>query len=536
MNFIRLTSKKRKYFFLSGIKTFFSNTSIIMLCILLIAGMGCKKFLEEKDPSNLTPDSFYTIPDHAEAAIASIYADTRFYGNGAGIFSSNWQLLEAISGTSTTETAQNSDLNNLYSLVFDGNNAHIINWWNGLYKVIAQANLALDKVPGITPMDDAQKTRLLGEAKFLRAWAYFYAVRLWGDVPLFTKPQTANSPDFKPSRAKKEDVYKLIVDDLTSAEAAGLAWMNSNGRVSLAAVKSELALVYLTMAGQPMNKGAAYYKLAADKALEVITYSKAHPSELNLFPTYGDIHSVANNNKLEHIFELQYASQVAGNPMENMFPNFKAVSAYGANGTGSTVPTLSFYKSYEAGDLRAKDQQGYFYTSYYLNGNGDPFDLGAPYIFKHFNVTAFGGPGIAGSKQNSLNVPMIRYAEVLLIYAEAQNEVTGPTQDSYDAFKRIRDRAQLTTPDLGTYSQSTFREAVWRERWHELCYEGITWFDMVRLRKVYNETTNGFDNFVGHVNLSSNQPLQEKHLLMPLGVQEMQNNPNLKPQNPGYPQ
>lgn len=143
---------------------------------------------------------------------------------------------------------------------------------------------------------------------------------------------------------------------------------------------------------------------------------------------------------------------------------------------------------------------------------------------------------VKGTAQNNLDVPQIRYAEVLLIYAEAQNEVGGPVQDAYDAFKRIRDRATLVTPDLGTYDQTSFREAVWRERWHELCYEGITWFDMVRLRKVYNETTNGFDEFVGHVNKSSNQALQAKHLLMPLGVQEMLNNPSLKTQNPGYPQ
>jgi starch-binding outer membrane protein, SusD/RagB family len=131
-------------------------------------------------------------------------------------------------------------------------------------------------------------------------------------------------------------------------------------------------------------------------------------------------------------------------------------------------------------------------------------------------------------------VPQIRYAEVLLAYAEAKNEGGGPDQTAYDAFKKIRDRAQLTTPALGSYTQASFREAVWKERWHELCYEGITWFDMVRLRKVFNETTKGFDDFVGHINKSSNQPLQEKHLLMPLGVQEMLNNPNLKPQNPGY--
>lgn len=514
----------------------FKKAGVLVLCGTMLLVSGCKKFLEEQDPSNLTPDNFYTIPEHAEAAIASVYADTRFFGDGAGIFSSNWQLLEAVTGTSTTETAQNSDLNNLYSLVYDGNTGHVINWWNGLYRVIANANLALDKIPGITPMDEAQKAKILGEAKFLRAWAYFYAVRLWGDIPLITTPQSAKSEDFFPTRAPQEDVYNLIVKDLTEAEAAGLPWMDASGRASLAAVKAQLSRVYLTMAGYPLNKGAAYYKLAADKAKEVIDYANANPGAINLFSTYGEVHHVSTENKLEHLFELQYNANVAGNPMENMFPNFKPVSAYGANGTGSTVPTLSFYQSYETGDLRAKDQMGYFYTSYYMNGSGAPFDLGAPYIFKHFNVVAFGSPGVAGSKINDLNVPQIRYAEVLLIYAEAQNEVTAGDLNAYNAFKRIRDRAELTTPAVGTYTQESFREAVWRERWHELCYEGITWFDMVRLRKVYNETTNGFDNFVGHVNKSSNQPLQEKHLLFPLGVQEMLNNPNLKPQNPGYPQ
>jgi hypothetical protein len=506
----------------------------VILSGALLISSGCKKFLDEEDPSNLTPESFYTIPEHAEAAIAAVYADMRFYGGGAGIFSSNWQMLEAPTGTSTTETAQNADLNNLYALSYDGNVGHIVNWWNGLYRVIANANLVLEKVPPITPMDEAQKKKILGEAKFLRAWAYFSAVRLWGDIPLITKPQTATSEDFFPARAAVEDVYKLIVEDLTAAEAAGFAWMDPTGRVSLAAVKSQLALVYLTMAGYPLQKGNSHYQLAADKAYEVITYANANPSVINLFPNYADVHSVTTENVVEHIFMLQYLADVAGNPMENMFPNFKPVSVYGANGTGSSVPTLSFFQSYEPGDLRAKDQEGYFYTSYYTNGDGAPFELGAPYIFKHFNVVAFGSPGKKGTARNDLNVPQIRYAEVLLAYAEAKNEVGGPDQTAYDAFKRIRDRAQLTTPALGTYTQGSFREAVWRERWHELCYEGITWYDMVRLRKVFNETTLGFDDFVGHINKSSNQALQEKHLLMPLGVQEMQNNPNLKPQNPGY--
>jgi len=504
--------------------------SKVFLCATLLLGAsGCSEFLDESDPSNLTPESFYTLPKHADAAVAAAYASTRFYGDGAGIFSSNWQLLEAPTGTTTTETAQNSDLNNLYTLSYDANTGHIQNWWRGIYVVIANANLVTENVPNIQ-MDEAAKTKVIGEALFLRAWAYFYAVRLWGDIPLILHPQTALSEDFFPARTPQAAVYDQIVADLVLAEQAGLPWTEKSGRVSTSAIKSLLAKVYLTMAGQPLNKGSEYYTLAANKAKEVID----NAGIIGLFPTYKAVHDQALKNTVEHIFQLQYNADVAENPMQNMFPNFKPVSYRGPSGTGSTIPTLDFYKSYDAGDLRTKDQEGYFYNTYYTNGNGAPFDLGAPYIFKHFNITANGTSGVAGTAKDNLNVPMIRYAEVLLIYAEASNEVSGPTQAGYDAFKLVRDRAGLTTLGVGTYTKDTFQKAVWRERWLELCFEGITWFDMVRLRKVYNHATKGFDDFVGHINKNSNQPLQEKHLLFPLTKQEMVNNPELTPQNPGY--
>lgn len=511
----------------------FKKSGIIFLFASTILGSGCSKFLDERDPSNLTPESFYTIPEHAEAAIAAVYAETRFVQRPAAIFSANFQMLEAVTGTSTSETNENTNLNNLYSLVYDGFNLHVTQWWNGLYRIIAQANLVIAKVPAITPMNEEQKQRILGEARFLRAWAYLYAVRLWGDVPLITEPQTAASEDFLPVRASQEQVYNLIVDDLVAAEASGLPWMDASGRVSMAAVKALLAKTYLTMAGYPLNKGASHYTLAANKSFEIITYANANPAEINLFPTYADLRTVSQENKLEQLFEIQYLSSVETNGFNNTLPNFKPVTVFGG-GTGSTVPTLSFYESYEPGDLRAVDREGFFYSNYYTNGSGPLFDLGAPYIFKYFNTVAFGTSGVPGTSQNDLNAMNIRYADVLLMYAEAQNESGAPNQDAYDAFKRIRDRAELTTPSLGSYTQETFREAVWRERWHELCYEGVTWFDMVRLRKAYNETTNGFDNFVGHVNLNSNQPLQEKHLLFPLPSTEILNNPNLGNNNPGY--
>lgn len=503
----------------------------LTLCTVIAGAISCNKFLDETDPSNLAPETFYKTASDAEAGIAAAYSQTRFFSGGAGIFVQNYSLLEAVTGTSRTETGQNSDLNNLFGLVYNGDNLLIRNWYVALYSVVAQTNLVLKGVPGITPMDEAQKKRILGEAQFLRAWAYFYLVRLWGDVPLMLNPVDINSPDFYAPRTATETVYNQIVADLTAAEQSGLAMSDAAGRVSMGAVKSLLAKVYLTMAGFPLNKGTSHYQLAAAKAKEVID-----ANVFSLFPNYGDIHTVANENKGEHIFEIQYLATVASanSLQQTLLPNFKDISGY-TDEMGTTVPVPKFYQSYEAGDLRTKDREGYFYTSYYTGGNGVLKNLGAPYIFKHFDVMANGTLGIAGTVQSDLNWPQIRYAEVLLIYAEAQNEVGGgPNQQAWNGLNAIRTRATLTTPALGSFTQTTFRDAVLRERWYELCYEGITWFDMVRLRKVFNENTKGFDAFTSHVFPDNGAPLLSKHLLFPLPTEEMRNNPNLTPNNPGY--
>lgn len=508
---------------------YIKKISALLLMASVFGSAGCNKFLEEEDPSNLTPETYYTLPEHATAAIASAYAQTRFFTGGAGIFVSNFQMVEAVTGTVKTETGQNSDLNNLLGLGFNGDNVMVGNWWNSLYNLVAQTNQILERVPGINPMDEAQKKRVLGEAYFLRAWAYFYLVRLWGDVPLILASQTTSSEDFYPARASAQSVYDQIVKDLQAAEASGLPWTDATGRVSLGAVKSLLSKVYLTMAGQPMNKGASHYKLAADKALEVI-----NSNNFSLFTIYDDLHKASLDNRGENIFQVQYQAGVAdaNGYQDKMLPNFKEISAFGTE-IGSIVPTLQFYNSYEATDRRKEDRVGFFYTSYYDKGNGALKNLAAPYIYKHFDVDAHGTAGKAGTASSSLNWDLIRYAEVLLIYAEAQNEADGtPNATAIKALTDIRTRANLLTPL--TFTQAAFRTAVWEERWKELAFEGITWFDMVRLRKVYNPVTDAFDDFVGHKFPDNQATLQAKHLLFPLPTAEMQNNPNLRPNNPGY--
>src|SRR5919112_336097 len=133
----------------------------LFLCAVIVQSTGCTKWLEKKDvdPSNLSPETYYTIPAHAEAAIAAAYAQTRFINGGAGIFANNFSMLEMVTGTAKTETGQNTDLNNLLGLSYNGDNVFVNNWWNGPYSVIAQANLVLDKVPGIK-MDEAKKKQV----------------------------------------------------------------------------------------------------------------------------------------------------------------------------------------------------------------------------------------------------------------------------------------------------------------------------------------------------------------------------------------
>jgi hypothetical protein len=169
-------------------------------------------------------------------------------------------------------------------------------YWTSSYLGIANANLSIAKIPDIS-MDEIQKKKLLGEAKFLRAYYYYYnLVRIFGKIPLLTEPISVTSPELYPQQASLDDIYKLFVEDLVSAESSGLPFIDASEMVSPGAIKSVLSGVYLAMAGFPLQKGKEYYQKAADKAQEVIT-SNAYL----LFPSYSDVHNPAKKNTGENI-------------------------------------------------------------------------------------------------------------------------------------------------------------------------------------------------------------------------------------------
>jgi hypothetical protein len=514
------------------------NIKPLLLCGMLLALGACSDFLKEEDPSNIAPETFFATPEDAEAAVYGIYENLRFHGDGTGIFSANFQMLDALSGTAETETGQNSDLNNLYGFQHTGDNLHLQQWWRQLYDGVANANLSIEKIPGTPGLTQEGINKWVGHAKFLRALHYFWLVRLWGDVPLLTEPVDKwDDPNVNAPRTATETIYQQIEADLLDAEAAGFPMTDGSGLASQAAVKSLLAKVYLTMAGAPLNKGTAFYQKAADKAKEVMDYAAANPSKIALFPNYYNLHNPTKENTLEHLFMIQYAAGIANANYQTYFlPNNTNITASGEVGT--TVPTANFLATYEAGDRRTQEK-GFYFRQYFLNGGtGGPTTLNRFYVYKHFDSLANGAPppGLPGTGNSGLNYPLIRYAEVLLLYAEAQTQASGITVEAYNALKAIRDRAGLVTPAIGTFTPQTFIEAVWRERWHELSYEGITWFDMIRLQKVYVFdpllATGKFVDFDG-ANLNG-ATLEQKHLLLPLPAADYRNNTNLRPNNPGW--
>lgn len=500
-------------------KNMIKNTiQLFLFGMLFICGSGCKKFLEEPDRSNFTMENYFTKPEHAESAVNSIYESLRPV-TGGGFNGAPWMMLEFATGLANTELGQAQSSINVRNLVNNADNEYGNTWWVSSYRGIGNANLAIAKIPGIS-MDEALKKKYLGEAHFLRAYYYFNLVRIFGQVPLIDQPVSLTSETLYPDPATEETIYKRIVDDLTTAETSGLPFTDVSGRVTLGAVKSLLSGVYLTMAGFPLQKGAEYFQKAADKAKEVIVANR-----YNLFASYDDLHNTATKNRGENILMVQFATNIlASNWQTSIIPYNQGISAY-SDETGAIFANKEFVESYASGDKRAKEKQFYYRTYTLSSDRTKTVDLGGYYIYKHFDTQAH-----LTTTSSGLNWPLMRYAEVLLIFAEAANEVSGPATEAYKAVNDIRTRAEL--PPLAELSKEAFREAVWRERWYELSFENKTWFDMVRLRKAFNVTTKAFDNYVGH-KFSYGPVLKERELLFPIPTAEIRNNSKLV-QNKGY--
>ena len=471
---------------------------ITVLCLLI--GLNACEVLTQTPEAAFTPANFYRNADDAKAAVSTVY-DPLNNGNMYG------QIMWIIQDQATDDaewgggrSTANQPKNDLDKYTFTPATGTFQALWGTVYQAINRANTVIARVPGI-PMDETLKTRYVAEAKFMRGFYYFTLVRLFGGVPLQVA-ETTSLNNLTASRASVEDVYKQVVQDFTDAETvlpntyAGI----DRGRATKGAAKAFLAKVYLTR--QEWAKASA-------KAKEVIDLGV-----YDLWANFNEAFLLANKNGKEAVFEMQALGGGVneGSLMQGyMRPNFDRVN--GIPGFGDDPATENLYRTYLPTDKR-RDVTIRLYSA--TTTPAAPASVVFPgYVYKYLDPTA------TGNNEGSNNYPIIRYADVLLMYAEALNEQAAGNADAYTVVNRLRRRAGL--PDLTGLTQAQFRDAVLLERRLELAFEGHRWYDLVRTKRLISA--------IKAQNPAIN--VQERHYLLPIPQTERDVNPALE-QNPGY--
>lgn len=482
---------------------------ILTLGLFLMGGTGCSKFLEERNPTALTTDTYLKTAAQAQSAVDGTYEKLRWFQNGDGYGETQWISREMLVGHAKT-LGQSNFNGSMIKHTAGASDPVFINTWTGFYNGIANCNTAIKGIPAIQ-MDENQKSNLMGQLYFLRAFYYYHLVRLYGDIPLILEPVDSKSPSLYAKQSPAADVYDQIVKDLQAAEASTLPNTDVTGRVSKGAVKSLLASVYLTMAGYPLQKGQAYYQLAADKAAEVID-----AKWYTLFDNYLYLHDRAHKNGSEFILQVQYSGAIISNNIARLIiPEKIGISKFGDE-YGALMPYKQFVESYETGDKRAEEKQ-FFFTNY--NGR----DFGEYALYKYWLEEA--ANPVTGDANSDENWTLLRLPEVMLIYAEAKNEAAGaPDQKAYDQLNAIRERANLDP--LSGLSQEEFRQQVWAERYHELAFEDKAYFDIQRTHMIYDLPNKRFVDALGTANIQG-VTFNEKYFLWPKPQNELDANKQL---------
>ncbi|MEX6689920.1 RagB/SusD family nutrient uptake outer membrane protein [Danxiaibacter flavus] len=477
------------------------------LSILTIS--GCSKVLQENPNGQLIGENAITTVSGLQSALLGAYQPLK-NGYTSGFASSAVVAVVMGADDLTTHPASNKqEFREMDQFSVTSTNTRISTIWLGCYKTIQNVNNILDVYKKING-DTSKINQIVGEAYFLRAFSYFWLVRLWGNVPLITTADY-NTELLSVNKSTPADIYKLIESDLQQAERLMPNAKAAPGRANAGSAKALLAEVYLTEGGYPV-KDASKYALAAAKAKEVIDNKSKYNFDLN--PDLADLWSgiPKPNGTVEDVFTLQFSATGNANSIygKSCMPGDDA-------GWDDYFAEITFFNNFPAG--KRKDIT--FYTKF-KNGTLDWTNSATkhPY-FSKFRVNT-PTPGYLTSA-TSMSMPLIRYANVLLTYAEAQARAnTSAGSDAYAAVNEVRRRAGL--PDMTiSLSANVFADSVVQERAWEFAGEYTRWFDLVRLEKV--EEANS------HKDVNDLKPLgtiTKANYWLPIPYMETQLNPNLK--------
>jgi len=479
---------------------------ILLSALIALCFISCESFLEEEPVGILTTSQFFNTPNQIQTAVDGAYIGLSrpFTSVFLGLPISEFLTFSALPGFSTNPFGTGPDESSFVRLdPIDPGNGYLNHAFNTVYVPMENINTVIANISETKVINDVLKNRYLGQMFFLRAYHYYYGVKLFGEIPLKTTP-TESISDVELPKAKVEDIFNQIVDDLEMAEASGLPWRDETGHVSMGAVKMLLAKVYLEMAGYPLLKGAEYYQNAYDKSREIIA-----SGEFSLFDQYAELRNPANENRGEHILMIQRQSNVANSELHNaVLP--PAITSAGNIFNSSLLPTLEFYNSYMEGDSRTEDG-AYFFE----------YEPGRITTYKYWDELA------ASTPPSGANIPLFRYADVLLLCAEAKANVDGGiTSDptAVEAYFKVRNRAFPNE----TIPTSLAVDEILKERIWELSFEYLlTWFDLQRTRKTLDVNNGEMVNLIGHKATTHLRAFAESDLLLPMPNEQVNLNPKL---------
>lgn len=499
-------------------KIYTKNISWLIAIALILS--SCESFLEENPKTFLNPDSYYQNENQVAAAVNGVYTfldDIMDSDIEPG--SQSYIFMEFLHGYGErTRGSGTQDLAQASSHLIADNNSYVQRFWQTGYMAIENCNSIIEGIEAMeeSSISEAKKNQYLGETYFLRGYFYFNLVRLYGPVPLKLE-STKDLSNTEIELSSIEEVYNQIDADMTKAGELmdGMDWTNTSGRVTKGTVKSMHTKVLLTMAGYPLSKGTEYYAKAYNMAKQVY-----NSGSYRLFDNYNDLRTAENSGEI--IWSIQREADNAGNPLHSALLAYpapaKAVSASAAYG-GAITTTQLFLDTYPDNDRRA-DERSFYYSQHEALDNSGMVDLGGVFIYKYWDQDA------AVTGKSGANFTLLRYADVLLMMAEAKAQADGGTTtdaDAVNAYFAVRQRA---LPDE-TKPSSISTDMVLQERFWELAFENQTWFDLVRTRRALHSVTGQMVNLIGYQTPSHTAPFTEASLLLPYPIREKRLNPNL---------
>lgn len=562
--------------------------NIIFLIPILILLTSCEDdFLNRNPLDQIGSNEVFQDESLTEAYLANLQGRLPIGLHGARWGVPGYGHYATMLASITDEARAKSGWVDSNSIILPGaitpSNSGQLGLWSSAYTTIRRANTLVEEMES-SPLDEDFKSMIIAKARYIRAFTYFELVKRYGDVPLIKKAQAIDD-DLMVSRTPSKDVYQYIYEELFAIASV----LNNKSEVKAGVINKQAAIA--------LNARATLYaeewEKAADLADQIITGPEN--DGIDLHENYRELFLSRGGNK-ETIFEIVMQEPHRGYNFDMMNWPVRWTSEWG----GQTDPTQQMVDSYEMAETglsihengsgfnpdRPYDGRGErFYASIFYHGSEfsqvQP-SYGEPFIDMEWNngnegpgdsnqhgsasitgylVKKFADPSVGFSptwNDSQTSWKEIRYAEVLLIYAEAENEANGPSLKVYNAINKIRERAGLPNLPEGL-SENEMREKIRHERKIELAFENHRWFDLIRW-DIASDILDGFEPIGIKITRTENAPSKEEKVqlfnqnllnfetfpvkgrtqafpesykLLPIPQSEMDKNPNLT-QNPGY--